>query len=269
MAIGRNTGTQLSDNITEERMLQARLMELSKERYKFINQITYEKKMFLDRQQRKSAALKEKLMNVSLDAPRYKSKSAHASSSFRNASSKKPGRRRGSIKRSKSMHDKVEEHELARPQTVPPRLEELAHIDIPPQTPPIFQTEPLLPESKYSGPGHEGLPRLTTPVQVKFSEHADSKPHNSAHRHTRTNERNKKSTPIAAPSRDPRFKHLEHSLCENYELPSGAKLEQVSDIVGRIEALSVKAKVQRDVKPKLALKAYQFLTQRRVLVNTW
>ncbi|XP_005094188.1 uncharacterized protein LOC101864130 isoform X2 [Aplysia californica] len=45
---------QLTDNVTEERMLKAKLWELSKERYKFLSQNTYEKKVFQDRQQRKS-----------------------------------------------------------------------------------------------------------------------------------------------------------------------------------------------------------------------
>lgn len=45
---------QLSDNVTEERMLKAKLWELSKERYKFLSQNSYEKKVFQDRQQKKN-----------------------------------------------------------------------------------------------------------------------------------------------------------------------------------------------------------------------
>ena len=45
---------QLADNVTEERMLKSKLWELSKERYKFISQNSYEKKLFQDRQQKKS-----------------------------------------------------------------------------------------------------------------------------------------------------------------------------------------------------------------------
>ncbi|KAK7111589.1 hypothetical protein V1264_011197 [Littorina saxatilis] len=48
---------QLTDNVTEERMLRSKLWELSKERYKFLTQNNYEKKMFTDRMQRKSGAL--------------------------------------------------------------------------------------------------------------------------------------------------------------------------------------------------------------------
>lgn len=51
---------QLSENVTEERMLKARLWELSKERYKFIAQKEYEKKMFLDKIQRKAIAMRRR-----------------------------------------------------------------------------------------------------------------------------------------------------------------------------------------------------------------
>ncbi|CAL1535929.1 unnamed protein product [Lymnaea stagnalis] len=52
--VTRNSG-QLADNVTEERMLKAKLLELSKERYKFLIQNAYEKKIFEDRQQKKPA----------------------------------------------------------------------------------------------------------------------------------------------------------------------------------------------------------------------
>lgn len=55
---------KLSDNVTEERLLHAKLLELGKERYKFLVQNTYEKQMFLERQKRKSAPLKAHLSQV-------------------------------------------------------------------------------------------------------------------------------------------------------------------------------------------------------------
>ncbi|KAH9508626.1 hypothetical protein Btru_052192, partial [Bulinus truncatus] len=50
--VTRNS-SQLADNVTEERMLRSKLMELSKERYKFLVQNAYEMKVFSDRQQKK------------------------------------------------------------------------------------------------------------------------------------------------------------------------------------------------------------------------
>ena len=66
---GRHSG-QLMDNVTEQRMLQCKLWELSKERHKFLTQNTYEKKIFLDRQQRKSGVMKEMLDGVTAEGKR-------------------------------------------------------------------------------------------------------------------------------------------------------------------------------------------------------
>ena len=65
----RHSG-QLMDNVTEQRMLQSKLWELSKERHKFLTQNSYEKKIFLDRQQRKSGAMREMLDGVTPDGRR-------------------------------------------------------------------------------------------------------------------------------------------------------------------------------------------------------
>ena len=305
VAIGRNSGTQLSDNVTEERMLQARLMELSKERYKFIHQMSYEKKMFLDRQQRKSAALKDKLKNVSLDNSRYKS----AKDASRRVSTSVGTKRRRSRHRIQQRgRGGGYDDEVERPHTVPPRLEEISQPAIPPLTPPIFQTEPLIPDAKpggaasrYSGPGEGGLPRLTTPsrrasssVKASRTDEAsrpDSKP---VSRRSKTagpgvsflgmagesfgegggrgvkKENKASSTPKATavvlehPVDDARYRDLELSLCENYD----KKTDDVTDIIGRMDSLSVRGAGGRDhAKPKLALKAYQFLSERGIIVN--
>ncbi|XP_064630174.1 uncharacterized protein LOC135489031 [Lineus longissimus] len=58
---------QLSDNVTEQRMLQSKIMELSKERYKFMSQNAYERKVFLDRQQRKTNVMKDLLKGIDVD----------------------------------------------------------------------------------------------------------------------------------------------------------------------------------------------------------
>ncbi|ESO84185.1 hypothetical protein LOTGIDRAFT_155509 [Lottia gigantea] len=59
---------QLTDNITEERMLKAKLWELSKERYKFIAQNSYEQKIFLDRMMKKSSAIR-RILSANDDKP--------------------------------------------------------------------------------------------------------------------------------------------------------------------------------------------------------
>jgi hypothetical protein len=66
MDYARQSG-QLSDNVTEQRMLQSKIMELSKERYKFMSQNAYERKVFLDRQQKKTNVMKDLLKGIDVD----------------------------------------------------------------------------------------------------------------------------------------------------------------------------------------------------------
>ena len=72
----RHSG-QLPDNVTEQRMLMNKLYDLSKERYKFLSQSSFDKKVFLERQQKKSRVLREMLVGVSTEGQR-KSWSAEA-----------------------------------------------------------------------------------------------------------------------------------------------------------------------------------------------
>ena len=72
----RHSG-HLTDNVTEQRMLMNKLYDLSKERYKFLSQSSFDKKLFLERQQRKSRPLRQMLEGVTSDGLR-KSWSAEA-----------------------------------------------------------------------------------------------------------------------------------------------------------------------------------------------
>ncbi|XP_038064320.1 uncharacterized protein LOC119734819 [Patiria miniata] len=57
-------GSQLKDNVTEQRMLEGRLMDLSKERYKFIVQVAWQRKAFVDRQKAKTGVMKDLLNGI-------------------------------------------------------------------------------------------------------------------------------------------------------------------------------------------------------------
>ncbi|KAL8574541.1 hypothetical protein ACOMHN_057540 [Nucella lapillus] len=74
---------QLSDNVTEERMLRAKLWELSKERYKvycvvFLAQNAYEKKVFTDRMQRKSSLFVRRASSAVVSASSREGESSRA-----------------------------------------------------------------------------------------------------------------------------------------------------------------------------------------------
>lgn len=70
--IGRSSG-QLSDNITEQRVLQTRLLDLGRERYKAITEREYQKNRFIDRQQQKTRVMRDLLRNIDLEQYRHKS----------------------------------------------------------------------------------------------------------------------------------------------------------------------------------------------------
>lgn len=57
-------GSQLKDNVTEQRLLESRLMDLSKERYKFIMQVAWQRKAFVDKQKTKAGQMKELLVGI-------------------------------------------------------------------------------------------------------------------------------------------------------------------------------------------------------------
>ncbi|XP_022089443.1 uncharacterized protein LOC110978624 [Acanthaster planci] len=57
-------GSQLKDNVTEQRMLEGRLLDLSKERYKFIVQVAWQRKAFVDRQKAKTGVMKDLLNGI-------------------------------------------------------------------------------------------------------------------------------------------------------------------------------------------------------------
>jgi len=58
---------QLADNVTEARMLRTKVMDMSKERYKYKTQADYGKRFFLDAQKRKTKLMPELLKGVDCD----------------------------------------------------------------------------------------------------------------------------------------------------------------------------------------------------------
>nr|XP_054762948.1 uncharacterized protein LOC129269471 [Lytechinus pictus] len=61
---GRIIGSQIKDNITEQRLFESRLLDLSKERYKFIVHVAWQRKAFMDKQRYKTSVMKDLLQNV-------------------------------------------------------------------------------------------------------------------------------------------------------------------------------------------------------------
>lgn len=79
---------KLSDNVTEQRLLRAKLLDLGKERYKFLVQSTYEKQMFIERQKKKAGSLK--IYSSSAHFPRRKSKTKQEEDPFKETDTGQP-----------------------------------------------------------------------------------------------------------------------------------------------------------------------------------
>ena len=65
----RTTG-QLSSNVTEQRLLETKVLELSRARYRFKSQNQYDRSMFLERQRRKSSIFRDLFADVTTDGHR-------------------------------------------------------------------------------------------------------------------------------------------------------------------------------------------------------
>ena len=65
----RTTG-QLSSNVTEQRLLETKVLELSRARYRFKSQNQYDRYMFLERQRRKSSIFRDLFADVTTDGHR-------------------------------------------------------------------------------------------------------------------------------------------------------------------------------------------------------
>ncbi|KAL3875804.1 hypothetical protein ACJMK2_033720 [Sinanodonta woodiana] len=57
---------QLTENITEDRLLRGKLIELGKERFKFLAKSAYEKHIFINKQRKRMAVLKRKQTNTTV-----------------------------------------------------------------------------------------------------------------------------------------------------------------------------------------------------------
>ncbi|XP_033095286.1 uncharacterized protein LOC117099878 [Anneissia japonica] len=70
-------GSQIKDNVTEQRMLESRLFDLSKERYKFIVQVAWQRKAFIDRQKQKTSVMKDLLTGIDTTEIQQSTKKNH------------------------------------------------------------------------------------------------------------------------------------------------------------------------------------------------
>ena len=234
----RSSG-QLPENVTEQRLLQAKLWELSKERHKFLSQNTYEKKMFLDQQKRKSDVFQELLKDVIIDVR---------------------GRSRNLPKPRSEKYKRKEQ----RPQSISlPTENDKSSSSIP-----LFQTEPrgmIRIKTDESSRFPQISESNTSSSVVKFA-NSCNKSFNAPKKRESVNKWAKKpptKRESAGPMADPRYVSLTNALSCTYVIPPDSP--DIPSLVKRSRALHQRGKNPVDAKPKLAMMVKEFMAERGIV----
>ncbi|XP_045213497.2 uncharacterized protein LOC123564190 [Mercenaria mercenaria] len=238
---------QLAENITEERLLRARMMELGKERFKILSKYEHEIQTFKDKQKRKGFRIK-------FNRPQ----SAFTPSAERSIMSERP---------------RSESHSAPSLMFITPLIR-----------PKTVQFEADLSRREYLTTGNGDTRPRTVPAKTKFLNSTAeveewtplamsdwSRPstagHDSINRSLSSHSfpsfvRNKK-TSEASISKEPRFSALESALSTNYI--SDCKTE-VSTIIRNIEALRKPIKVGgKEARRELELKIKIFMEENNIM----
>ena len=280
----RHSG-QLMDNVTEQRMLIAKLREMSKERYKFLAQNEYDRKMFLERQQRKSSALKEMLEGVTTAGKRkaWGEEAVRRRANSHNTEITGPNARLVFLDRMDPTKAKDRHRDMD-------RRSDISRVDCtnwrkPPSTssqvstmPPIhckqntdsvvFPAEPStikrLKSAKDSVTNDEYPIRNPTPKSgraVNFSNFRDLR------RPAASTKKSTSSTSSTGPSYDHRYMELTSTLCQAYQTKH--TVPEVSYLVQHMNALHVPPKKYKEGgRPKLkAVRIQDFMKENGLFLN--
>ncbi|XP_060562084.1 uncharacterized protein LOC132721729 [Ruditapes philippinarum] len=244
---------QLAENITEERLLRARMMELGKERFKILSKYDHEIQTFKDKQKRKGfrikfnrpqsasfpAAAERRLM---ADGP--KSDTHSASSLMFIAPMIRPKTvqfEAGSPRRENFATGNVNN----RPRTVPAQtklLNQTGEVQVEDWTPLAMTTD-------WSRPSTAGNEKVIRSVS------SHSFPSFISARNQKTNE--------MSISKEPRFFALENSLSKNYK--TDCKTD-VQTIIRNIEALRKPIKIGgKEARKELELKVKIFMEENNIV----
>ena len=291
---------QLNDNVTEARMLQSKILDLSKERYKFLSQNSYEKKSFLDKQKRKAPVLRFLLQEVNIESRKFYLPINNKENNNNNHNNNKSSGLKSRLTFAESptmaksvryetpadMQKSVRVTRYDRPNTtgMPAVTSRSAWSDrsreitrtAPPTLPVVFPTEPRINKDtqRLSDNHHcydDGkLPRMTTfaglPEPGKLLTTPSPRMSPSPRPRSRYSSRSKRSggtrSARSLPTADPRYRELEKLLCENYDIEEEKK--EVAVIVKGIESLHMPPRKPKQPKPRMAMKIQQFMKERGI-----
>ena len=281
---------QLSDNVTEERMLRSKLWELSKERHKFLLQNAYEKKMFIDKVMRKAGPVRHysaqtgTVRRHSFETPSFGDSRSDICSSLSIKSAPharpRPNARFALLERMDPKHGRDRPKEIRKMESA----EKTRVVSFRPQ---------LITEiGKRGGKGDAGslsrqptfpsdvtvqqslaASRLTKSLKAVVSMSASSRAFTSALKdiddddsstNLWTQKKNEKRLGAVkcTTTKDPRYSHLEHALCPIK--PNSAPLD-LKAVVGNLESLHLPPRTPKEAKPRIELKAMEFMKERGIV----
>ncbi|KAK2142279.1 hypothetical protein LSH36_977g00023 [Paralvinella palmiformis] len=279
---GRNVG-KLNDNVTEERMLQARIWDLSRERYKFLSQADYEKRTFLDRQLRKTAICREITRTMECNkgselgggsggemqralARRESVKSLSKSISHARAAS---GRANSGaalhlpVVHRRTKHGQLTTGSAASNEDLSFRNGHDSDSDVVPDQSRsmMFPTEPTHPiryKSNLVMREALGANIRSAPVKRRISFAADQPEHKGHHRRNRQCDQQQADV---KPMEDPRYQLLENCLCEKWSRKGMLAAPEVAGVIKGNPSLYLPPKRGKDRKSSIAVKFLKLLSE--------
>lgn len=267
----RNAG-QLSFNVTEQRLLESKVLDLSRARYRFKSQNQYDKYMFLERQRRKSSAFRDLLADVTTDGQRSARSGPtellhrdKASGTLHTQMSGMSAQGRPSIRDTRSLVQIL-------PDKSPGRRISLSRVSAPVHDTSTINDrgksdvrETLLRSQSVVEPQRPSLPPVDKRAAATFAtERGESVGKSNSDDGSGTNGRQMslRTYPLRkrdsrTPLADPRYKYLESSLSLNYVTQVSP---EIPTLVCRVDSLHVQPTRQTPTKKKKSkhsIKLYQ------------
>lgn len=275
---------QLTENVTEARMLQSRIMEMSRDRYKYVSQADFNKKFFLNAQQKKTKLMPSLLHGIDVEAWLSKKTARHVpqftSSSASNARFAFLDRLEKQGEKCKDFEEEENPFDMPSAKPIPqqPNLPEFYRIRLQEQqeaemAKTTFPTQPLL-KPQTAAPKTVAfcdkkqiklpeVPSSSTPSANQMTQRSKTMgvtPTPPAHKEQLR--RVKSSISSTKSVEDPRYRTLESSLSGKYSKPEERDHTHVQSIINAHDSLYIPSKQAANSRPKVQKTILEYLRAR-------
>ena len=274
---------QLTENVTEARLLQSRIMEMSRDRYKYITQADFNKKFFLNAQQRKTKLMPQLLHGVDVDYWMSKKTARHvptfstsASGNARFAFLERLGKQGEKCKD----FEEEEDNPFAMPSkptrpTEQSQIPEFYRIRLKEQeeaeaakatfpTQPVMKTLPQKPAAcDPADKNSVKLPDVAKSVAFESLAKHNTLPPSTPDRKAHLRRRAQTTPAVMRVTDDPRYQTLENSLCNKYtKLEDLDPEKRLQTIIHAHDSLHLPSRQSLNARPKLQKTILEYLRSR-------